>query len=271
MKARFGKQPHVLGEHREQAAHQKMGHVLGRMRPFQRARQPRQPVGDVARHARAAPRRVQAHRVEPDRTQHLAFFVVQQVGQGEAVGGRVGEGDVGAAAAAELAVERDGLADVHHQQEGRPAVAHLVRGQGTGVVLRLLPGALHGRVPGRGAACGRAASALPALLLDLLRQGRRRVDAVAALLGLEHEPAAAVQVDAANRAMRQRHGLLEDVGVVRLVVHRRVRPRQVERIAQLGEEELVIGALGRAGGGPAGDEGGKGESGWVRQSRRAHR
>ena len=155
----LGQQAHVLGEHGEQAAHQEARHLRRRVSGLQRLRQPRQPVGDLARHPGAAPRRVQAQRVEPDRGQQGAHLGVGQVGQADAVMRGVGEGDVVAAAAAELGVERDGLAHVHDDQERRPAVADLLGGQVAGVALRLLVGARHGRVPGRGAAHRRAAFA----------------------------------------------------------------------------------------------------------------
>ena len=54
---------------------------------------------------------------------------------------------------------------------------------------------------------------------------------------------------------------LEHVGVVAGVVPRRVGPRQTEDLAQLGEEELVVGALAAAGALPAGDEGVEGGGG----------
>jgi hypothetical protein len=47
---------------------------------------------------------------------------------------------------------------------------------------------------------------------------------------------------------------LEDIGVVRRVGLRRFGLGQVEQVAQLGDEKLVVGALRSAGGLPAGDE-----------------
>ena len=91
--------------------------------------------------------------------------------------------------------------------------------------------------------------------LGFLRKRRPRLGPVAALLGLQHEAAAAVQVDALGGAVGQRHGLLEDIGVVGAVGRGRIGARDVEDVAQLGKEELVVGALGRAGGLPARDEG----------------
>ena len=81
---------------------------------------------------------------------------------------------------------------------------------------------------------------------------------VAALFGLQYEAAAAVQIDAAGRAVGQRHRFFEHVRVRRVVGRGRMRPLDLQHVAQLGEEELVVGALRRSGGLPAGDEGGDG-------------
>ena len=256
---------HVLGEHGEQAAHQEAGDGFGSSRSSRRRRacgrilqgagQSRQPLGDLARHAGAAPRWVQAHRVEPESAQELARVVVQQVGQVEPVMQRVGERDVVPAGAGELGVERDGTAHVDDDQEGRPAVADFVGRQVAGVALGLLPRTFHGRVPGRGAAHRSAPFARLQPALGFLRKRRPRLGPVAALLGLQHEAAAAIEVDALRCTMRQRHGFLEDIGVVGPVGCGGVRARDVEEVAQLRKEELVVGALGRAGGLPACDEG----------------
>ena len=55
--------------------------------------------------------------------------------------------------------------------------------------------------------------------------------------------------------LAQRHGLLKDIGIVGFVRRGRIGARDIEDVAQLGKEELVVGALGRAGGLPARDEG----------------
>ena len=76
-----------------------------------------------------APRRVQPQRVKPDLPQERPRAGIVQVGQWDAVIQRVGEGDVVAARAGELAIERQAVANVDHQQEGRPAaVSHLAGG-----------------------------------------------------------------------------------------------------------------------------------------------
>lgn len=54
---------------------------------------------------------------------------------------------------------------------------------------------------------------------------------------------------------------LEDVGVVGGVVGGGIGAGDTEEIAELGEEEGVVGAFGGSGGGPAGDESGGGVSG----------
>ena len=168
---------------------------------------------------------------------------------------RVGERDVVPAGAGELGVERDGAADVDDDQKGRPPVPDFVGRQVARVALGLLPRAFHGRVPGRGAAHRGAPFAGLQPALGFLRKRRPRLGPVAALFGLQHEAAAAVEVDPLRCTMRQRHGLLEDIGVVGPVGCGGVRARDVEDIAQLGKEELVVGVLGRAGGLPACDEG----------------
>jgi hypothetical protein len=88
------------------------------------------------------------------------------------------------------------------------------------------------------------------LLLELL---------VGALLGLHDEAAAAVEVDpaGAGRAVRvaEGDGVLEAVAVEGRVGFGRLGVVDAEQVAQLDDERLEVGALGGAGGGPAGDEG----------------
>lgn len=81
---------------------------------------------------------------------------------------------------------------------------------------------------------------------------------VAALLGFEDEAVALVEVDAAGAVrdvgLLERHRPLEDVGVLLVVGLRRVRALDPEHVAQLAEEELAVGTLGRARLFPARDE-----------------
>src|SRR5690606_31414463 len=82
----------------------------------------------------------------------------------------------------------------------------------------------------------------------------------ARLFGLEDEAAALVQVDAqgGGEALRlaAADAALEHVVVLGRRVAGRVRARQVQRPAQLGQEHLIVGAFGAAARlAPAGDEG----------------
>jgi hypothetical protein len=60
---------------------------------------------------------------------------------------RVGEGRVGGAAAGEVGVQLDDVADIDHDQEGRPA---FLGRQGAGVAFGLATGALQGVVEALG-------------------------------------------------------------------------------------------------------------------------
>lgn len=55
--------------------------------------------------------------------------------------------------------------------------------------------------------------------------------------------------------MAEHDAALEHVGVVAVIVRRRVGRGQAKQDAQLGNEKLVVGALATAGGLPAGDKG----------------
>jgi len=82
---------------------------------------------------------------------------------------------------------------------------------------------------------------------------------IAALLGLEHEAAALVEVDASGGrgavGVLEGDGALEDIGVLGGFGLGWVGPRQVEPIAEFGEEKLAVGAFTCAGMFPALDEG----------------
>ena len=67
-KGALGEQPHILGKHGKETAHEKAGHRLRIMLGFERTGQARQPVGNRARHPCTAPRRVKAQWVIPDLT-----------------------------------------------------------------------------------------------------------------------------------------------------------------------------------------------------------
>ncbi len=146
----------------------------------------------------------------------------------QAVAARVGEGRVGGAAARELGIDLDHVAHVHHQHEGRAAFGG---GQGAGVAFGLAAGAQHAVVEAAGVAGG----------LELL--------------GLQHEVAAPVAVDAA--AAGAAVAVLEGDGALEHVVLRGagVRPLDAEQRAQLDDEALRRGQLAGGHALPAGDEG----------------
>jgi hypothetical protein len=78
------------------------------------------------------------------------------------------------------------------------------------------------------------------------------------LLRFEDEVAAAVQVNAALRGgavkVVKGDGLFEDVGIEMIFGARRLGTRDFEEVAEFGEKEGVVGALGGGGVLPAFDE-----------------
>jgi hypothetical protein len=94
----------------------------------------------------------------------------------------IGERDVGLACAGEIGEELDGIADIHDDEEGRPAVGD---GEGLGVLLGLIAGAEHGLVPACGSADGGSATVGGF-------EKERGLGRFAALLGLQDEAAALV-------------------------------------------------------------------------------
>ena len=236
LEAALGQQGHVFGEHAEQAAREEGGDTLRRVltmraRGFERSRERGEFVRDFARDLRADASRVERLRVEPELAQALADRLAVQVGQRDAVRARVGERRVGGAAAAELGVELDHVADIDDDEKRRPPFRSRQR---AGVALGLRAGAQERVVEAFG------------------------VRACTHFLGFEHEASALVAVDEAVAlravAVRELHAALEHVGVVAGVVARRVGLGHAEQIAELTDEELVVGALGAGGGVPSGDE-----------------
>ena len=222
-------QLHVFGEHGEQAAHQelrdRLGAVAGR---FQATRQGGEPRGNLAGDAGGFATGVERERVGPDRAQARADLFLAQLVERDAVAARVGERRVGGAGAAELRIQLDAVAHVHHQQERRAALAGRQR---AGVLLGLAACAQHRVVEALGVGgC-----------LELLR--------------FEHEAAALVQVDASGRAaavaVTEGDRPLEHV----LLLGIRVRRFHVEQPAQVQREALRGGQLRGGDAAPFGDEG----------------
>ncbi len=228
-----GQQADVFREHGEQGAHEEVGDALrGVAGGFERFGEAGELVGDGAGDAGGLAAGVELERVEPEQPETLADGLIAQVVEPDAVVRRVGEGDVGGAGAGEFGVQLDRAAHVDHDDERWSALGG---GQGAGVLVGLRMGAQHGAVPAVG------------------------IQIPTGLLGFEHEAATAVEVDeaaiGAPVGVADVHPALEHIGVVAGVVRGRIGARQAEQFAQFGEEELVVGAFGAAGGAPAGDEG----------------
>jgi hypothetical protein len=138
---------------------------------------------------------------------------------------------VGGARAREFGVQLDVAADVDDDQMkgGRPS-SRAGRGRS-------------GR-PGCGRAAWHRQSCLRAAGLELF--------------GLQYERAAPIAVDEAHRfaavTVAKGDAALEHVGVLARVSHRRLRRLDIQQAAEFADEELVIGTLGTADFGPAGDE-----------------
>ena len=87
---------HVLGEHGEQAAHQKLRHGFRAVATgFQRFGQLRQLRGDLAGDAGGFARGIQRERIEPEVAQAFADFFLRQILQRDAMAARVGKRRVG--------------------------------------------------------------------------------------------------------------------------------------------------------------------------------
>lgn len=179
-----------------------------------------------------------------------------QIAELKPVAAGVWEGDIVAAGAAEFAVEGEGIAHVYDQDEGRTAVLDLVAGQTAGVGLGLLMRLFHGRIPAFSAA---HSGALFALFHP--PQGRFRKNGlagfmlVAALFGFQYKAASFIEIDETCRAMGGWNALFKDVVVFMRVFGSRLGMVHADDVAEFGEKELVVGAFGRAGGGPTVDKG----------------
>ncbi|RYF77042.1 MAG: hypothetical protein EOO29_22200 [Comamonadaceae bacterium] len=170
----FGQQLDIFRKHAEQTARQKGRHVVGAVaRGFERFGEFGQLRGHLSRDARADAAGVKRVRVGPHQPQAFAQLGFGQIGQRDPVAARVREGRVGGAAAREVGIQLDDVADVDHAEEGHTALGG---GQGTRVGLRLRMGAEHRGVEAVGARLH-----------------------LAQLLAFPHEVALAVAVDAACR------------------------------------------------------------------------
>ena len=241
----------IFGKTGEDATHQKGGYGLRFVVHLQGLGQLGQLLGDVAGDAGGHPRRVQVERLQPHLPQPLADETVRQVFQKDAVCARVRERHIGLAGLREIRIELNRVADIHYHQKRGPA---LLDRPVLGVRFGLKARPDHGVVPATRAAHGCAAtqSRRGPQETGLLRQ------VLAALLGLQDEALAAVQVDTAHAggavAMAARHCTLKHVLVPRVVCYGGVRPRDLQEIAKFRKKQLLIGPLRSFGLRPAAQE-----------------
>ncbi len=252
----LGQQAHVFGKHAEEAAGEELGDELGRVfLLFERTREDGEVAGDFAGDFGADFRRVERERVEPDAAETLADGGVAEIIEAEAEAARIGISLVGAASLGEVGIDLDAVADIDDEEEGR---GRFVGGEVAGVALGLAFGAPHGVVPCRAVADG--AGFLLSLDLGAGGDGGEREIGLLGfrrdeLLRLQHEAAAAVEIEAAiggeagagGDLHRELEGIAAGVAIL--------GARDAEEIGQLGEEELGIGALAGRGHGPTGEEG----------------
>ena len=264
----------VFGEHAEQRAHQEQA---GRLDPerghlvvgaaaalvfLQRLGDPAEQFGDVAGDARRTRARIDTGGVGPDRPQRVGGGRLDPVDQGigrqvrqrDAVAPLVGEGAITAPVARPVEIEFERAADVGHDQERRGIV---IVGQRQRIALRLQPGVFHqpvvtaARLARLRHGADRCAEQVEfgfglRLFRGIVRRGLALLQL--ALLGFEDEVIAFVEVDPLGAlATVDRFGLHGRFELVIPQPHAlRVRGRQPERDGQLGQEHLVIGALGPA-------------------------
>lgn len=254
VKGIFGEEADVLGEHGEETALEETGDGFRIVAVAFEAFAAGEAVGDVAGDLGGFFGGIEGMGIGPDEAEAIADLGPPQIGEGDAVAARIGEALVMAAGAGELGVKVEGVADVADDEEGRAAV---LAGQGGDVAAGLVVGPLERPVEG-------GATAFAVAGFDGgLRAGQsvgigidRRI--TRALFGLEHEMPAPVEIDEAAAAGAiggdAGDGALEDIAVFRRIGRGGIGPRHVEEVAELAEEEGVIGPLGGAGGLPAGDE-----------------
>ena len=232
----LGQQAHVLGEHGEQAAHEKLrDQLLIEAVVFQLLGQGSQ----VRRHLARDLGRVLGWIEGQWLLEHAAerVGVLGQIAQKDPVGLGVGERAI-VPGSVKGGVQVEAMADVADDDERfRPVEAACVPE-------RLAEGILHQDVPGR----------RPPLGLAQLAGAFARC-----LLGLQDEAALLVQVNVASGHITalvcERGRSLEDIGVLLRVARRRIRRCHAQHAAQLGQEHVLVGPLGRTRAGPLVDEG----------------
>ncbi len=133
--ATLGDQLAVLGEHREQHAHEEAAGSLGIIAAlFEAAGDGGEQISNVARDAGGAGGGIEAFGIGPDGAQTVAHILVAQVLQHDPVARPVGELGVGFAGAGEIGIDLDAIANVGDEQERWPA---MINGERLGVAFGL--------------------------------------------------------------------------------------------------------------------------------------
>ena len=241
----------VLGEHREQAAHEKVRHVLGiALAGLQRLAHFGQPLCDLAGNPRRGLGRVERVRIGPDCRQPRAHIGVAQVlhEDPEALAVRILV--VGAPGAGEIRKELQAVAHIAGDDERRRGMVGV---QKEYVAFGLLARVLHHHVTGRPAASLPEGFGVLGRLVGQQAQpigngvlGARE----AGLFRLQDEGALLVEVDPLGRgqtvAAARSHGPLEDIIIVRALRARGFGAIHAEHVAEFRQEHLIVGALGAA-------------------------
>jgi hypothetical protein len=160
----------------------------------------------------------------PDPLQPLTDFGPAQIAEMDAKAAAIGEGCIARSGAGEVRVDVDDATDVADQDEGWPPV---ILGEGAGILHRLRLGRPHQILSiASGGAAGRVPLPHPALL------------------GLEHEGVASVEIDPGRRAAAALaaadHRALEHIIVALVRCIRWIGFGQAECSAQADQEQLVV-------------------------------
>ena len=237
----------MLGEHREQAAHEEQGDALRVVAPLlQQPRDAGQPGRHVAGNGGGMAGGVERERRGPDRRQPVPDVLAPQIVERDAETGAVGELLVMFPLTGKIGEQLDHPADIDDDQEGRPA---MLDRQGAGILLGLFARAAHQDVPLARAGRGACLVGQQARKHRPLGRKRFRAQSLAALLGLQHEAAALVEVDPAAPVLLlagQDDRTLEDIVVAGAGGMGGVGRGDPDDRTQLGQEQRVIGALGPA-------------------------
>ncbi len=234
---------HIFREHGEDAAHEEGRHLLRRKVALLHAlRHGGKPLRNLARGFDGAFGRVEAVRVSPDGAEQRLHLGLRQIVEEDAEALPVRELGVVAALAGEVGVKLEAVAHIAHDDEGRP----VMRGwKLAGIVLRLLAGVVHQRVPlARGAGDGGF----------LVFRGQKvwlvgqlaPVTTRAGLLRFEHEAALLVEVDEVAALVAPHIELELVVGFLRLL--------EAQRLAELEQECLRLRPLAARSAAPIRDE-----------------